>query len=110
MTPGPGPAGRPERRPLGHPGLVPERARRRKVDCVDVVERVTDYLDDVLDDHERARIHQHLDGCPDCARVLAQWRTVIALAGRLGDEAVDQVDPTTREQLLAAFRADPPTP
>jgi len=89
---------------------VPERARRRKVDCVDVVERVTDYLDDVLDDHERARIHRHLDGCPDCARVLAQWRTVIALAGRLGDEAVDQVDPTTREQLLAAFRADPPTP
>ena len=86
---------------------MPERPRRRKVDCVDVVERVTDYLDDALDDHERERIDQHLDECPDCARVLAQWRTVIALSGRLGEEAVDEVDPATREQLLAAFRADP---
>jgi len=89
---------------------VPDRPRRRKIDCVDVVERVTDYLDDALDDHERARIDQHLDGCPGCARVLVQWRTVIALSGRLGDEAVDEVEPATREQLLAAFRAEPPPP
>lgn len=109
MTPRPTPAGRPERRPLGHPGLVPERPRRRKVDCVDVVEAVTDYLDGALDDHERERIDQHLADCPDCARVLAQWRAVVALSGRLGDEVVDQVDPATRDRLLAAFR-DPPTP
>lgn len=110
MTPRPTPAGRPERRPLGHPGLVPERPRRRKVDCIDVVERVTDYLDDALDADERRRIDQHLAECPDCARVLAQWRTVIALSGRLGGEAVDKVDPATRAELLAAFRDEPPTP
>jgi len=71
---------------------------------------VTDYLDDALDADERGRIDRHLAECPDCARVLAQWRTVIALSGRLGDGAVDGVDPVTREQLLVAFRAEPPTP
>jgi len=100
--------GRPERRPIGHPGLVPERALRRKVDCIDFVERVTDYLDDALDDETRVRIDAHLEDCADCARVLAQWQTVIALSGRLGEEVVDEVEPATREQLLAAFRNEPP--
>lgn len=109
MTPTPPPRGRRERRPLGHPGLVPDRPRGRKVDCVDLVERLTDYLDDALDDDERRRIDRHLADCEDCGRVLHQWRTVIALSGRLGQEVLDQVQPATRDQLLAAFRAQPPT-
>ena len=109
MTGRPTPQGRPERRPLGHPGLVPDGPRQRKVDCIDFVERVTGYLDDAVDEDERRRIDQHLETCDDCARVLDQWRTVIALSGRLGDEVVDEVDGPTREQLLAAFRAEPPT-
>ena len=103
------PGNRPERRPLGHPGLVPDRPRRRRLDCIDFVERVTDYLDDAVEDDERARIDQHLEACADCARVLAQWRTVIALSGRLGDDAVTAGDPGTRAELLAAFRAEPST-
>jgi anti-sigma factor RsiW len=105
VTGRPTPAGRPERRPLGHPGLVPARSRRRRIDCVDVVERVSDYLDDALGDDERRHIDQHLEACADCAR----GRTVIALSGRLGEEVVDQVEPATRDQLLAAFRDEPPT-
>lgn len=103
------PGNRPERRPLGHPGLAPERAHRGKVDCIDFVERVTDYLDDAVGPDERGRIDQHLEACADCARVLAQWRSVIALSGRLGAEAVDEIAPSTREQLLTAFRAERPT-
>jgi len=106
----PTPAGRPERRPLGHPGLVPDRPRRGKVDCIDFVERVTAYLDEAVDPDERARLDQHLEACVDCARVLDQWRTVIALAGRLGEAAVDTIDPATRDRLQAAFREEPPTP
>lgn len=103
------PGNRPERRPLGHPGLVPDRPRRRKIDCVDFVERVTDYLDEAVGADERARIDQHLEACADCARVLAQWRRTVALVGHLGEQVVDEVDPATRDQLLAAFRAEPPT-
>lgn len=103
------PGNRPERRPLGHPGLAPERAHRGKVDCIDFVERVTDYLDDAVGPDERERIDEHLEACADCARVLAQWRSVIALSGRLGDDAVAAVDPATRDRLLTAFRTKPPT-
>ena len=104
------PGNRPERRPLGHPGLAPERAHRGKVGGIDFVERVTDYLDDAVGPDERERIDEHLEACADCARVLAQWQTVIELAGHLGAEAVNQIAPSTREQLLAAFRAEPPPP
>ena len=100
---------RPERRPLGHPGLVPERKRPR-LDCRDVVARVTDYLEDALDREERDRIDQHLGACADCARVLDQWRVTIALVGRLGEEVVEDLGPVTRARLLAAFDERPPTP
>jgi Putative zinc-finger len=103
----PSPGNRPDRRPLGHPGLVPDRPRRGKVDCIDLVEEVTAYLDDAVPATERERIDRHLETCADCTRVLAQWRTVIALSGHLGAEAVAEIDPATREQLLAAFRTEP---
>ena len=70
---------------------------------------MTDYLDDAVGPDERERIDQHLEACADCARVLAQWRSVIALSGRLGDDAVAAVDPATRDRLLIAFRIKPPT-
>ncbi len=108
MTGRPPPRRRPERRPLGHPGLVPDRGPRGKVHCIDLVERVTDYLDGAVDERERARIDAHLDGCADCARVFAQWRLTIGLVGRVGEEVVDELDPATRDVLLAAFRDQPP--
>ena len=101
---------RPERA-WGDPGSMAQpRPRRRKVDCIDFVERITDYLDGVIPERDRAAIDRHLEACPDCTRALEQWRTVITLSGRLGDEAVADLDPSTREDLLAAFRAQPSAP
>jgi len=103
--------GRPDRRPLGHPGLVPERSRRRRpMDCIEFVERVTEYLEDALDAADRARIDAHLEICADCARVLDQWRRTVDLVGHLGAEAADELDAATRAKLLAAFRDEPPPP
>ena len=78
--------------------------------CRDFVEQVTDYLDGAVDGDARTRIEQHLAACGDCARVLAQWREVIRLAGRLGEGDVEGLAPATRDELLAAFRAQPPAP
>ena len=90
--------------------MAQPRPRRRKVDCIDFVERITDYLDGAIPERDRAAIDRHLAACADCTRALEQWRTVIVLTGQLGDDVVDDLEPSTQEVLLAAFRARPPTP
>jgi hypothetical protein len=74
------------------------------VPCDELVELVTDYLEGALGDDVVRDIDAHLEICPGCRSVLAQWREVIRLTGRLADTDVDQIDPATRDQLLAAFR------
>ena len=72
--------------------------------CRDFVELVTDYLDDALPPDERTQVDEHLEICPGCRTVLAQWREVVRLTGRLADADVDRVDADTRARLLATFR------
>jgi len=72
--------------------------------CSEFVELVTDYLDDALPTDQRSQLDEHLETCPGCQTVLAQWREVVRLTGRLATTDVDHVDPTTRSQLLATFR------
>jgi anti-sigma factor RsiW len=72
--------------------------------CAELVELVTDYLDDALPGDWRARIEDHLAICEGCRRVVAQWQVVIRLGGRVADTDVQAVDPALRRYLLAAFR------
>jgi anti-sigma factor RsiW len=74
------------------------------VPCNEFVELVTDYLDGALPDELVAHIDAHLTICPGCRSVLAQWRQVIGLTGRLAEIDVDRIDPDTRAQLMATFR------
>lgn len=79
--------------------------------CRDFVEIVTDYLEGALDDREVRRVDRHLRRCGACRSVLAQWRTVVALNGRLRLDEVESLDPGVRAALLDAFqaaRAGPP--
>ena len=77
--------------------------------CNVFVELVTDYLDDALSLDQRALVEAHLAICVGCATVLDQWRTVIALTGRLADDELDRVDPVVRRSLLDAFSRLHPT-
>jgi anti-sigma factor RsiW len=72
--------------------------------CNDVVELVTAYLDDELPEDVRAQVDEHLAGCDGCQNVLAQWRTIVALAGRLTEDDVDNSDEITRDRLISAMR------
>jgi anti-sigma factor RsiW len=88
--------------------MMLNRPRRAKpVVCRDVVELVTAYLDDALTTAEREAVDRHLEACADCTRILGQWRTVIAMTGRLAEADVARLDEATRAELLAAFRAGP---
>lgn len=74
------------------------------MDCIELVERVTEYLDAALADGERVRFESHVGACPGCAEVLDQFRAVIATTGALRPDDAAAVDPVVREELLALFR------
>lgn len=75
--------------------------RRRDLACREVVELVTDYLEEALDERDRERFERHLGGCDGCTAYLDQMRLTLRLAGRLEPEAID---PVFRERLVEAFR------
>jgi anti-sigma factor RsiW len=72
--------------------------------CNQFVELVTDYLDGTLDAELRARVDAHLEICSGCRSVLAQWREVIRLSGRLAETDIDEAAPDVRANLMSAFR------
>ena len=75
--------------------------RRRRLTCQQVVELVTEYLDGVMEPRRRARFDTHLAGCDGCTAYLEQFRTTVAVVGRL---AVDDVPAPVMSELLSAFR------
>ena len=69
--------------------------------CREMVELVTDYLEDALPGSERARFEAHIAGCDGCTAYLEQMRATIALTGRLTEE---EIPPEALEALLRGSR------
>jgi anti-sigma factor RsiW len=70
--------------------------------CQELVELVTDYLDDALTTGERRRFEDHLAECEGCQAYLEQLRATIGLMGRLPEPALS---PDMESALLSSFRA-----
>jgi len=51
--------------------------------CREMVELITDYLEDALSRSQRRRFEGHLAACEHCADYLAQMRATIRITGRL---------------------------
>jgi anti-sigma factor RsiW len=69
--------------------------------CQELVDLVTDYLENALADDVRARFELHLGVCPGCVDYLDQLRATIRATGQLREESLQ---PHVRDNLLAAFR------
>ncbi len=69
--------------------------------CQELVELVTDYLEDALDVASRAAFERHIAGCADCTRYLRQLEATVRATGRL---TLDDLAPEAEEALLEAFR------
>ena len=76
-------------------------AEHEHVSCQEVVELVTDYLDQTLSSDETSLFEQHINFCEGCEWYLDQLRTTISTVGRITEE---EVPPETRDKLLTAFR------
>ncbi|HXV56444.1 MAG TPA: zf-HC2 domain-containing protein [Gaiellaceae bacterium] len=69
--------------------------------CRELVELVTDYLEDRLPPRDRARFEAHLAECEYCEAYVEQMRQTIRVLGRLSEESLSA---EARDTLLAAFR------
>jgi anti-sigma factor RsiW len=69
--------------------------------CRDVIDLLTDYVEDALPAQERRRVEAHLATCDGCTTYLEQMRETIRLTGMVSEE---QVPDEEIERLLAAFR------
>jgi predicted anti-sigma-YlaC factor YlaD len=70
--------------------------------CHELVELVTEYLEEAMPAPERARLELHLSACRPCRRYLDQMRKTIDVVGSIPEETVT---PEAREELLSVFRA-----
>ncbi|CAO5183285.1 putative transmembrane anti-sigma factor [Frankia sp. AiPs1] len=75
--------------------------RGTDIDCNELVEIVTDYLEGTLDADIHRRVTEHLDQCDGCDAYVEQMRETVRLAGTLRQ---DELRPEMRDRLLAAFR------
>lgn len=71
------------------------------IHCIELVEIITDYLEDRMPPQERARFDEHLTYCDGCAMYLEQMRASLAAIGHIPRESVSD---DARERLLQSFR------
>ncbi len=71
------------------------------MDCNELVELVTAYLDGSLDAETRERFDLHLLECDGCENYLQQFRVTVSTLGSVVDE---DIAPEFRDRLLNAFR------
>jgi hypothetical protein len=72
-----------------------------QLSCQELVELVTDYLEDGLPEEARLRFEGHIGRCGACKIYLEQIRQTISLLGHLPEEALS---PDAERELLEAFR------
>lgn len=78
-----------------------------EINCDQLVELVTDYLDGALDPDVTARFDAHLLECDGCENYLEQFRSTINTLGRVRP---DQLDEDFRQRLLDTFHGWTTTP
>jgi anti-sigma factor RsiW len=71
------------------------------IPCAQIVEMVTQYLEDALDPQQRQLFEEHLADCPPCHRYVEQIQVTLA---QLGAVREPDLPPEAWEALRAAFR------
>jgi hypothetical protein len=69
--------------------------------CQELVELVTDYLEEALSGHDRERFEAHLLDCDECPIYLEQIRVTIRTVGTLTEQRMSQ---SAKDDLLQHFR------
>ena len=76
-------------------------ANQNELNCQEVVELVTDYLEQALLPEKRAQFEKHIESCPGCDTYLEQVQQTIMMLRKLSEQ---QSFPETKQDLLELFR------
>jgi anti-sigma factor RsiW len=71
------------------------------MNCEELVELVTRYLEGELPADEMRRFEEHIERCVWCGRYVEQMKTTISVVGHLDAESIS---PEARNTLLREFR------
>lgn len=77
---------------------------RPLLSCRELIDFLSDYLEDELPDEQRLRFEEHLSVCPDCVRYLDGYRTTASLASRAFDPD-GPLPESVPEELIAGILA-----
>jgi predicted anti-sigma-YlaC factor YlaD len=76
-------------------------ANQKELNCQEVVELVTDYLEQALVPETQAQFEEHIGNCPGCDTYLEQVKQTIMMLRKLSEQ---QTFPETKQDLLEVFR------
>ena len=76
-------------------------ANPNELNCQEVVELVTDYLEQALLPEKQAQFEEHIEECPGCDTYLEQVQQTILMLRKL---SAQQTFPETKQDLLEIFR------
>ena len=76
-------------------------ANQNGLNCQEVVELVTDYLEQALLPEMQTEFEKHVNECPGCDTYLAQVQQTIMMLRKLAEQ---QTFPETKQDLLEIFR------
>jgi anti-sigma factor RsiW len=71
------------------------------MDCNELVEVITDYLEGTLAQTDRDRFDAHLRECPYCVTYVEQMRATLGALGHIPAESIDE---NSKGKLLSVFR------
>ena len=74
---------------------------QRTMDCQELVELVTVYLEDAFAAQAKARFETHVGECGGCAHYVDQMKQTVHTLGEL---SIEELDPALRDRILADFR------
>jgi predicted anti-sigma-YlaC factor YlaD len=72
-----------------------------ELNCQEVVELVTDYLEQALLPEMKAAFEKHVAECPGCDTYIEQVQQTIRMLRKLAEQSVF---PETKQELLEIFR------
>jgi predicted anti-sigma-YlaC factor YlaD len=76
-------------------------ANQNELNCQEVVELVTDYLEQALLPEKQAQFEEHIETCPGCDTYLEQVQQTIMMLRKLSEQ---KTFPKTKQDLLEVFR------